>query len=413
MRRCPRRRAFARAVVLSLQLLAAHPLRTALGLSGLLVCVASLIVMAAVGEGAERRVLEHLRSMGTNVLLVIAAPAPRVLGRPRQVAVHTELRVADVRAILEEGALAVSAAPAVTRPVIIHSDGLNTSTLLTGTTSDGLRIRNIRARSGRLFDEDDDRQQQRVALLGLTVARNLFRGVDPVGRTIRVGRVPFKVIGVTEPLGTDPGGVDQDDQVVIPLTTAMRRVLNIPYVHYILVQAPSSADLDRLEHEVQNILHTRLAARTGTAAPFIIQNQAVLLRTERGAARALRRFTAAVAVLAALLGGIGIVGVMLMSVRERTREIGLRRAVGARRGDIGRQFVVESVILSMLGGAAGVAAGLGVSTLAMVLGHWDLVVSWTPALLAFLGSTLLGLVVGTIPAVRAARLEPIAALRAH
>ena len=408
-----RRTAFARALVLSLQLLAAHPLRTALSLSGLLVCVASLIVMAAVGEGAERRVLEQLRSMGTNLLIVIAAPAPRVLGRPRQVPVYTMLGAAEANAIMQESALTVAAAPAVTRPVIVRSDGLNTTTVLTGTTREGLRIRNIRAGSGRLFDEDDDREQRRVALLGLTVARNLFQGVNPVGRAIRVGRVPFEVIGVTESLGTDPGGVDQDDQVLIPFTTAMRRVLNIPYVHHILVQARSSADLERLEHEVRDILHARLAARSGTTDPFIVQNQAVLLRTERGAARALSRLTAGLAGLAALLGGIGIVGVMLMSVRERTSEIGLRRAVGARRGDIGRQFVIESAILAMLGGIAGVAAGLAASALAMILGPWDLVVSWPPALLAFVGSTLLGLVVGTIPAARAARLEPIAALRAR
>ncbi|HEY7441411.1 MAG TPA: ABC transporter permease [Vicinamibacterales bacterium] len=407
-----RRKAFGRALVLSLQLLAAHPLRTALSLSGLLVCVASLIVMSAVGEGAERRILERLRSMGTNLLIVIAAPAPHVLGRPRQVPVYTALGPIEARAIMQETTLAVAAAPAVTRSVVVHSEGLNTSTVLTGTTPDGLRIRNIQAGSGRLFDEDDDRGQRRVALVGLTVARNLFRGVDPVGRAIRVGRVPFEVIGVMESLGTDPGGIDQDDQVLIPLTTAMRRVLNIPYVHHILVQASSSADLDRLERDVRGILQARLAPRSGTTAPFIIQNQAVLLRTERGAARALSRLTTGVAGLAALLGGIGIVGVMLMSVKERTREIGLRRALGARRRDIGRQFVVESAILAMLGGITGVAAGLAASATAVLLGPWDLVVSWTPALFAVFGSTLLGLVVGTIPAARAARLEPIAALRA-
>lgn len=412
MKHRARHRVIARTLVLSLQLLAAHPRRTALSLSGLLVCVSTLIVMSAVGKGAERRVLEQLRSMGTNLLIVIAAPAPRVLGRPRQVPVYTALAAAEADAIMRESALAVAAAPAVSRPQVVRSEGLNTLTVLTGTTPDGLRIRHMRAGSGRLFDEDDEREHRRVALLGRTVAKNLFGAGDPIGRAIRIGRIPFDVIGVTEPLGTDPGGVDHDDQVVIPLATALRRVLNIPYVHHILVQAPGSNDLERLEQEVRNILHGRLAVRSGTTVPFIIQNQAVLLRTERGAARALNQLTTGVAVLAAVLGGIGIVGVMLMSVRERTREIGLRRALGARRRDIGRQFVLESAILATLGGFAGVATGLAASVIAMMFGSWDLVVTWPPATLALFGSAVLGLVVGTIPAARAARLEPVDALRA-
>ena len=406
-----RRKALVGSLVLSLQLLAAHPLRTALSLSGLLIGVATLIDMVAVGQGAERRVLERMRSMGTNLLIVIAAPAPRVLGRPRQVPVYTSLRVADASAIAEGSALAVAAAPVVTRPVVVHSDGFNTATVLTGTTPGGLLIRNIQADSGRLFNADDDQQQRRVALLGPTVAGSLFRGLDPVGRAIRVGRVPFEVIGVMRPLGTDPGGVDHDDQVVIPLTTAIRRVLNIPYVHTVLVQARNSADLDRLERDVRDILHARLPARSGTADPFIIQNQAVLLRTERGASRAMSRLTAGVAILAALVGGVGIAAVMLISVRERTREIGLRRALGARRRDIGRQFVLESAILAAIGGAAGVSVGVAAAAAAAILGPWELVISWAPALLGFCGSTLLGLAAGAIPAARAARLEPIEALQ--
>jgi len=406
----PRRR-FVRSLLLSVQLLAAHPLRTALSVSGLLVGVAALIVMVAVSEGAERRVLERMRSMGTNLLIVSAAPAPRVLGRPRQVPIHTVLRAADAGGIATESTLAVAVAPAVARPMVVRAGGLNTATLLTGTTTTGLRLRNLQAGSGRLFDDDDDREQRRVVLLGPTVARNLFQAVDPVGRVVRLGSIPFEVIGVTRPLGTDPGGVDHDDQVVVPLTTALRRVLNIPYVHTLLIQSRSSDDLERLEDEVRNILRARLAVRSGMAEPFLVQNQAVLLRTERGASRAMRRLTMGAAALAALVGGIGIVAVMLISVRERTREIGLRRALGARRRDIRRQFVMESAILGAVGGTAGVCIGVAAAGAAAILGPWDLVVSWRPALLGPIGSALLGLVVGVIPAARAARLEPIVALR--
>lgn len=407
-----RRKRLARSLLLSLQLLAAHPLRTALSVSGLLVGVAAIIVMVAVGEGAERRVLERLQAMGTNLVIVSAAPAPRMLGRPRQARIYTTLRVADAAAIAAESVLAVAAAPAVTTSIVARSDGLNTATTLTGTTTDGLRIRNIRATSGRLFDDDDNREQRRVALLGPLVARHLFGGADPIGRAIRIGSVPFEVIGVTRPQGTDPGGVDHDDRIVIPLMTAMRRVLNISYVHTLLVQSRTSADLDRLERDVRDILHRRLDVRSGTAEPFVIQNQAVLLRTERGAARALNRLVMGAIVLSLAVGSVGIVAVMLISVRERTSEIGLRRALGAKRRDIRLQFILESAILAAGGGAAGAAAGGVAALVGAVFGPWELVVSWRVALLGFAGSALLGLAVGTIPAARAARLEPVAALRA-
>ena len=194
---------------------------------------------------------------------------------------------------------------------------------------------------------------------------------------------------------------------------AVRRVLNIPYVHTLLVQSRSSDDLERLEREVRNILRARLAVRPGMTEPFLVQNQAVLLRTERGASRAMSRLTMGAAALAALVGGIGIVAVMLISVRERTREIGLRRALGARRRDIRRQFVMESAILAAVGGTAGVCIGVAAAGAVAILGPWDLVISWRPALLGPIGSTLLGLAVGVIPAARAARLEPIVALRAE
>ncbi len=402
-----------RGLLLSLQLLAAHRLRTALSVSGLIVGVAAVMVMVAVGEGAERRVLDRMRAMGTNLLVVSAAPAPRVAGRPRQVDVDTTLRAGDASAIARESVLALAAAPAVNQSVVVRWEGLNNKTTLTGTTADGLRIRNIRAESGRLFDDQADRGRRRVALLGPTVVRNLFAGVDPVGRVVRVGSVPFEVIGVTRLRGVDPAGADLDDLVVIPLETAMRRVLNIPYVHTLFVQARSSADLERLESEVRDILGRRRAVRSGIPEPFVIQNQAVLLRTERGAALAMNRLIVGVAALALLVGGVGILAVMLISVRERTREIGLRRAVGAKRTDIQAQFVLEAAMLGAAGGAAGVIVGLVAAGGVAIFGPWELVVSWRAALLGLGCSTLLALAVGAIPAMQAARLEPILALRAE
>lgn len=408
-----RHRQLTRGLLLSLQLLAAHRLRTALSVSGLLVGVAAVIVMVAIGQGAERRVLERVQAMGSNLLVVSAAPAQRVVGRPRQVPIYTMLSAADAAAVERESTLAVAVAPAVNRSMVVRWEGVNTTTTVTGTTAEGLRIRNVSAASGRMFDDQDDHERRRVAVLGLTVVRSLFGGIDPIGRVIRVANVPFDVIGVARARGVDPVGADLDDVVVVPFETATRRVLNIPYVHALFVQARSSADLVALEREVREILHGRQPGRSGIIDPFVVQNQTTLLRTERGAARAMNQLIVGVALLALLAGGTGILVVMLMSVRERTREIGLRRALGARRRDIQIQFVLESAMLAAGGGLAGVAVGLAVAGGAAMLGPWDLVVSWQAGGLGVGCSTILGLAVGAIPAARAARLEPIAALRAE
>jgi len=407
-----RRGNVARGLLLSLQLLAAHRLRTALSVSGLLIGVAAVMVMAAIGRGAEQQLRARLQTMGTDLLVISAAPAPRVAGRPRQVAVQTELSADDAIAILEESDAAIAAAPAVNRSAVLRWEGLNRSTRLSGTTAEGLRIRNIRAASGRLFDDNDDREQQRVAVIGPSVARSLFAGADPVGRTARIGTLAFEVIGVAEPRGIDPLGNDLDDFVAIPFQTAIRRVHNLNYVDAIYVQARSSNELEGLEREVRALLSTRLAERSGVSAPYVIQNQAMLLRAERAATGALNRLVPVVSAIALVLGAIGILTVMLISVRERTREIGLRRAVGASRGNIRTQFVLESGMLGIAGGAAGAIVGLAASAAAAYFGDWPLVIAWDAAAIGAATSLVLGLVIGLLPAERAARLEPISALRA-
>jgi putative ABC transport system permease protein len=408
--RRPRLRRFARGLSLSFHLLMAHRLRTALSVSGLLVGVATVIVMAAIGEGAERRVSERLRGMGTNLVVVTAAPAPRVAGRPRQVDVTTLLDPRDVD-LIRASPLAAGAAPTVSRRMVVRHEGINTHTTVTGTTAEGLRLRNVTATSGRLFTQSDDDARARVAIVGPTAARTLFGGRDPAGGSIRLGNVPFEVIGMAAPRGVDPGGVDLDDVVLLPFGTAQRRVLNIPYVHGIVVQARSTADLEALESDIRGILERRLPQRSGVLTPFAVQNQATLLRTERGAAAAMRRLIAGVTVLALVVGGIGILTVMLITVRERTREVGLRRALGARRRDIQFQFLAESTMLAVLGGSLGVGLGLTAALVAALLGPWDLVVSWRPGTIGLASSVALGLVVGSVPAWRAAGMDPIEALR--
>jgi putative ABC transport system permease protein len=407
-----RRGNFARGLILSIQLLAAHRLRTALSVSGLLIGVAAVMVMAAIGRGAEQQLRERLQTMGTDLLVVSAAPAPRVAGRPRQVAVQTDLNAEDAIALRDEIPAAAASAPAVNRNAVLRWEGRNRATGLSGTTAEGLRIRNIRAGSGRLFDDNDDREQKRVAIIGPAVARSLFAGVDPVGRATRIGTLEFEVIGVAAPRGIDPLGNDLDDFVAIPFQTAIRRVHNLNYVDAIYVQARSSGELEGLEGDVRAILSARLADRAGVSEPYVIQNQAMLLRAERAAVGALNQLVPAVSGIALMLGAIGILTVMLISVRERTREIGLRRALGASRRNIRTQFVLESGMLGVAGGLAGVLAGLAASGISAYFGDWPLIVAWDAAAIGAACSLILGLVIGLVPAARAARLEPIAALRA-
>lgn len=400
-----------RGLRLSVRVLATNRMRTALSILGLVVGVAAVMVMAAIGQGAEHRILAQVRALGTDLAIVSAAPAPRVAGRARQEDVFTILRPADADAILEWTNRAVRVAPAAVRSMTVHAGGLSTSTTITGITPDGLSMRGIDLRAGRHYDEFEDLQRRRVAILGSGVAHTLFGSADPVGRVIRIGAVPFDVIGVARARGADVGGGDQDHIVFIPLETALRRVFNISWVHHIYVQGRSIDELPALETDVRRALLERHRVRPGTREPFNIVNQATLLETEREARRTLRLLTAGTGALTLVLGAVGILAVMLMSVRERVREIGLRRALGARQHDIHLQFLLETALLAAAGGLLGVITGFLAAALLAWLGPWSLVLPWRAALLGLAAALSVGFLVGVVPARRAARLQPASALR--
>jgi putative ABC transport system permease protein len=404
-------RRFVRQVRLSLRVLGAHPLRTTLSAGGLAAGVATIMVMIALGRIAEHRVVERVRALGTDLLIVTAAPSRRIAGRERQVATTTLLRPSDAQAIVDEVPRAKAAAGAVHRSIVVRGAGRNTTVALTGTTPAGLRIRGVSAAKGRVFDELEGLERRRVAVLGPVLARTLFASDNALGREVRVGTTPFEVIGIARARGLDPGGADLDNTIAIPLETALRRVVNVPYIDALYVQGHNTQELEDLENDVRTLLLQRARVREEQGEAFVVRNQAVILRTERAAARTLDQLTVGVAALATVVGGIGICAVLLIAVRERTREIGLRRTVGARQSDIRSQFITESVLIAGAGGLGGMLLGIACA-LAVAPAYWTLVIDWRAALAIFVGSVSLGLIVGTLPATRAARLEPAVALRA-
>jgi len=401
-----------KSIALSYEILAAHKLRTLLSTLGVIVGVGAVVLMVAAGKGAEKRILDQIRDMGTNLVVVNAGQTRIVAGRQRQMATVTTLVPDDAMAIVTNCPSVGLAAPAVSKKLATRFESDNANTNVVGMTPDGFRIRNIEPASGRFFDAEESRGRRRVAILGPTVVKNLFGADDPIGQKIRIGRVPFDVIGVTRPKGIDANGADQDDLIIVPLATAMRRLFNVTYVDRIYVQAVGADALYRAEKQIRTVLRQRHRLRERTD-DFTIQNQATLLKTERETSRSMTLLVGGAAGLSLLVGGVGILAVMLISVRERTGEIGLRRAVGALERDIRNQFLLEAAILSCAGGLLGVLSGVAGALMLSRLGYWETVISWPAAGVGFLFSASLGIVFGIYPALRAAGLEPIEALRAE
>jgi putative ABC transport system permease protein len=401
-----------RNVLLSCEILMAHKLRTLLSMLGIAVGVGAVVLMVAGGKGAEKHILDRIRGLGTNLIIVNAGQTRLIAGRRRQFGTVTTLTPDDAQAIVRNCSATKLAAPTVTKKLATKFESEMANTAVVGTTADAFRIRNIEIAVGRVFSEEEVRGRRRVAVLGQTAAQNLFGEMDPLNLSFRIGRVPFEVIGITVPKGTDANGVDQDDMIIIPLDTAMRRLLNITYVDSFYVQARDGNALADAETQIREVLRERHRLRT---APddFSIQNQATLLQAEQETSQAMTLLIGGVAGISLAVGGVGILAVMLISVRERIHEIGLRRAVGATRGDIRTQFLIESGLLSGMGGLMGVLLGLVSALLVAKMGYWSVLISWPAIVVALVFSIGLGIIFGSYPAHRAAQLDPITALRSE
>jgi len=384
----------------SLRALFAHKLRATLALSSVAVGVAAVVLTSAIGEGAQRDVVQRIEGMGTNLLIVRPAQVERLASRKSIRGSVTTLDLDDYEAIARLP-LVADAAPGVDRPLRVKVTGIATMTNVRGTTPAFMRVRRFALREGTFFDEDDNR---RVAVLGASVADALDA---QVGDELRIRGVPFDVIGILEPRGVQADGSDDDNQLLIPLRTAMRRVFNTTWLNTIFV---SVRDPERME-EARLEIAAVLRARHGRD-DFGVQNTAKMMSMQRQVADSLTLFGTGLGALALLVGGTGILALMMMSVRERTGEIGLRIAVGATPRDILAQFLIEATLLALGGWLAGLAIGaLGAAAVALAT-DWSTALP-TRALLASAVMVLIaGLGFGSVPARKASRLPPIEALLA-
>lgn len=371
-----------------------------------------MVVMVSMGRGAQKRILDMIHNMGTNLIVVNAGHITLVGGRERQSAIVTTLKPSDADAILDHCASVADVAPETISKMNVQWESENLMTNVIGVTAAAFQIRNIEIEIGRNFDSAENDTARRVAIVGSVIVEKLFKGENPIGHQIRIGRAPFEVVGVMKAKGVDANGVDRDDRLLIPINTAMRRLIRITYIQKMHIQVASSEHLQRAEMEIRELLRERHRLRD-KPDDFTIQNQGTLVQTERESARTLTFLVGSVAAISLLVGGVGILAVMLTASRERRKEIGLRRAIGARRRDIRTQFLMESLIIAAIGGFSGASIGLLFTFLASILGGWDAIVSWDATGAGLALSAVIGLIFGIYPASKASSLEPIEALRAE
>ena len=396
---------------IAIRALSRNKMRSALTMLGIIIGVGAVIAMVGVGQGASQQVQDQISAMGSNMLFVSSGTVNR--GGLRLGWGQTKTLVYDdMKAIVQQAPAVKEAAPgsAATAQVVFGGD--NWFTNIQGTEPQYFDIRSWSMQEGVSFTESDVTSAADVAVIGNTVRQNLFGADDPIGQTVRISNLPFKVVGVLSAKGQSAAmGQDQDDVIFVPITTLQKKLTGEPWLRYIVVSAVSKDATYAAQEEITALLRDRHRIRSGQDDDFMVRNLADIAQLADQSSRVMTLLLASIASVSLIVGGIGIMNIMLVSVTERTREIGIRMAVGATEEDVQRQFLIEAVVLSLMGGAAGILFGVGASLLITRLLGWAVLISPVAISVAALFSAAVGIFFGFYPARKAARLDPIEALR--
>jgi len=388
--------------------LIANKLRSLLTMLGIIIGVAAVIALVSIGNGVKQDIEDSISSLGSNLLVVLPG-APRTPGARSSQGSMKSLKISDYEAIAKlEGVKAAS--PMTNGSYVVIYQNKNWTTSVAGVNSNFQDVNNWTMTSGRFFSDKNVQNRERVAVVGQTVVKNLFADEDPVGKEIRVKNIPFRVIGVLKSKGNGTMGNDQDDTVLIPYTTSMERVEGIDYLRRVYVVAKDDEGIDRLQADIENLLRVRHNIKDTNLDDFNIQNMKSIMETVAQTTGTFTLFLGAVAAISLVVGGIGIMNIMLVSVTERTREIGVRKALGATYSVIVTQFLIEAVVISLMGGFIGIAFGIGASKVIGMVSGMSTVVSVPTIIMSFAFSMAIGLIFGIYPARKAAKLNPIDAL---
>jgi putative ABC transport system permease protein len=396
---------------MALRALARNKMRTALTMLGIIIGIGAVIALVGIGQGADQTVQKQIANLGSNMLFVSSGSMNRGGLNLGWGATKTLVRE-DVAAMLKECPAVAAAAPGTQTSAQVVYENDNWGTRITGTTPDYFDIRTWDFQSGAGFTDDDVTNASNVAVLGDTVRKNLFGGAEPAGKTIRIGNLPFKVVGVLVAKGQSPAmNEDQDDVIIVPLTTLQKKITGQPWLRFVMVSAKSRSGSYAAQQQIQALLRDRHRIRPDQPDDFTVRNLADLADLASEASSVMTALLASIAGVSLLVGGIGIMNIMLVSVTERTREIGVRMAIGATEGDVQRQFLTEAVVMSLIGGVVGIGAGVGASLVIASTAGWPILVSGGAIAGAAAVAMAIGIFFGYYPAQKAARLDPIEALR--